>query len=52
MLFCLGWLHITTEDACHKLVEKKNMILTYGLGNFNALSLGPNPFGPKAKKYT
>lgn len=51
MPFCLSQLHITTEDACNKLVEKKNIILAYGLGNFNAPSAGPNPLEPKVKKY-
>lgn len=47
MPFCLIQLHITTEDAYNKLVEKKNIILAYGLGNFNTLSIGPNPLEPK-----
>ena len=36
MPFCPSQLYITTEDACDKLVEKKNIILAYGLGNFSA----------------
>lgn len=52
MPFCLSQLHITTEGACNKLVEKKNIILADGLGNFNAPSAGPNPLEPKVKKYT